>query len=204
MDRVQKWCQIRHNYALANESNWQITYILKEVYTFTSSPRHLFLGPKNTRGMKCHLEFLMPQNVVAKWPDTYFFPTWASTWGQNLAERSEAASRGYFCCYAGDAVFRCDLQRVIYFCNPSGTISTVLHIFRFLALGNILIQLSPEEQHEIAFVCLFVSSLSHSQTMPVNQGKRCFFSLISIRKCIVFFFLTNIFTEVSEILNKFY
>lgn len=81
---------------------------------------------------------------------------------------------------------RCDLQWVIYFCNPSGTVSTVLHIFGFLALGKTLFQLAPEEQHEIAFVCLFVSSLSHSQAMPMNQDKRCSFSLISRRKYVGF------------------
>ena len=140
MDQIQKWCEIRHNYILANESKlayrihierYVPIYIpFDSLISWTQEDKGQELPPGILDGSKgcswsgqVRASFLHRQALKA------------GTW-----QRDHRSLPRLFLLLCRSCRVRCDLLWVTDLCNPCGTISTVLHLSSMLALGKTLIQ----------------------------------------------------------------
>lgn len=136
MDRVQKWCEIRHNYILANESKLSYSihieryvpiYILFEsLISWTQEDKGQELPPRVLDGSKGH--------KVDKYP----FPSCTGRRSRpGLGRGTTGCFPRVFLMLCRSCCVRCDLLCVIDLCNPGGTVSAVLHLSSVLVLPKI-------------------------------------------------------------------
>lgn len=133
MDQVQEWCEIRHNYILANEPQLAFSIHIERyvpIYTLFDS----LISWTRRRGQELPLGLWRVQKATAE-ADKYGIASCKSR--QDLAGGSQVALQGYFCWCAGTAVLDVTCCGG-HTCTPLQSISTTVHLPR--ALGKVPVQ----------------------------------------------------------------
>lgn len=125
MDQVQEWCEIRHNYTLANEPKLAYSiHIQRHVSIYTLFDSLISWTRRQGAGIATR-GFGLFKRPQLKQTSTYILPAWAGmqarTWQRDhrLLPKGISADMQELLCWMWSAVGACPLQSIWYHFNHS-------------------------------------------------------------------------------------